>query len=1066
MTLPSAARTEPTSDETDAPARRDRRAVITGGIVAAATIFVVWTMSPWTWFLDTTPTGGDMGAHVWSPAFLRDELLPNFRLTGWSPDWYAGFPAFTFYMVLPSLAIVMVNVGIGFDLGPLQVDADFYSLVGLVLAAGEIARRLRKDASVGRAAMVGAAALSVAMSWRYDGRLLDPGRILPWSPVEPFTYNDASMDLAIAGIVLPFAVGSLVHRLARDQGRWRGLITAGAVVATILIVPVPYGVAMKLVAISGIVTLPVAAYAAGRLGGLAYPGPALMSVMTLPFLFDRSYNIYGGNVMSTMAGEFAYSIGLSVAVLYVGVAARGLRTRRHRALAGGLLALAGLTHLFAAFFAIVATVALVAVRPGRREISWLAVAAPLGGLLAAFWVLPFAWNVKYLNDMGWGKERDYVAALWSRSGNFGGHEFLVNELPLQVFVVAAVVGAIISGIRRVRLGMALTLVAGMFAVAFFLLPETRLWNVRILPFYYLSIYLLAGIAIAETARLVADFLRTPDQIRLRQPTWTAGIPAIFATVVILTVLAFPLRSLPFGSLYVDDGVTEYGLDWDWLGNQGTQELNLGPGWMRYNYTGYEQRATAEEYRNLVATMDRVGQTFGCGQSLWEYDGDRLGGYGTPMAPMLLPHWTDGCIGSMEGLYFEASATTPYHFLLQSELSAGPSRAMRDMPYSPLSVEKGIDGLRTLGVRYYMAATDQAITQARAQAGLTEIATSGPWVIFMVDGQSVVEGLDRQPVVVEGVDAGGEEWLVPTVAWWEAGPDTQLVAADGPASWPRSSLDDLLATEPAYAAAVESGDRVEVMRRLAELAPEWLEPVDVDPAQVSDVVVDVASISFEVDRIGSPVLVRTSYFPNWEVSGADGPYRVAPNLMVVVPTATDVELTYSRSNIELVATALTLLGVVAAFLSVRVPVASLRGRLWDFGDPGPALPARDTLLDDVRAGVVGAAAVAEISEEVESRHRKGLLALGSALLAFGWSAMLYAGAKTWSAGLVPGGDKPWASIVVLGPAVVALIVLFFVSLPILIETMIYRSSVIRPAELLADVINADEQTDTVDDDPVR
>ena len=28
--------------------------------------------------------------------------------------------------------------------------------------------------------------------------------------------------------------------------------------------------------------------------------------------------------------------------------------------------------------------------------------------------------------------------------------------------------------------------------------------------------------------------------------------------------------------------------------------------------------------------------------------------------------------SMEGLYFEASATTPYHFLLQSELSASPS----------------------------------------------------------------------------------------------------------------------------------------------------------------------------------------------------------------------------------------------------------------------------------------------------------------------------------------------------------------------------------------------------------
>ncbi|HMT61585.1 MAG TPA: hypothetical protein PKA24_12035 [Microthrixaceae bacterium] len=50
---------------------------------------------------DTTPTGGDMGAHVWGPAYLRDHLLPHLRLTGWTPDWYTGFPAYTYYMVLP-----------------------------------------------------------------------------------------------------------------------------------------------------------------------------------------------------------------------------------------------------------------------------------------------------------------------------------------------------------------------------------------------------------------------------------------------------------------------------------------------------------------------------------------------------------------------------------------------------------------------------------------------------------------------------------------------------------------------------------------------------------------------------------------------------------------------------------------------------------------------------------------------------------------------------------------------------------------------------------------------------
>ena len=89
---------------------------------------------------------------------------------------------------------------------------------------------------------------------------------------------------------------------------WRGVLVALAVGLTVLAVPIPYGIAMKLIVVAGLVTLPVAAWAAGRLGGLAYPGPALMAVMTLPFIFDRSFNIYGGNLMSTMAGEFAYSL--------------------------------------------------------------------------------------------------------------------------------------------------------------------------------------------------------------------------------------------------------------------------------------------------------------------------------------------------------------------------------------------------------------------------------------------------------------------------------------------------------------------------------------------------------------------------------------------------------------------------------------------------------------------------------------------------------------------------------------------------------------------------------------
>ena len=83
---------------------------------------------------------------------------------------------------------------------------------------------------------------------------------------------------------------------------------------------------------------------------------------TLPFLFYRGFTIYGGNIPSTLAGEFAFSISLSLALLYLGVVFKGLDTGRYRALAAVLLALTGLCHIIPAFWALGATAVIVAVR--------------------------------------------------------------------------------------------------------------------------------------------------------------------------------------------------------------------------------------------------------------------------------------------------------------------------------------------------------------------------------------------------------------------------------------------------------------------------------------------------------------------------------------------------------------------------------------------------------------------------------------------------------------------------------------------------------------------------------
>ena len=51
-------------------------------------------------------------------------------------------------------------------------------------------------------------------------------------------------------------------------------------------------------------------------------------------------------------------------------------------------------------------------------------------------------------------------------------------------------------------------------------------------------------------------------------------------------------------------------------------------------------------------------------------------------------------------------------------------------------------------------------------------------------------------------------------------------------------------------------------------------------------------------------MKVSYFPNWHVAGALGPYRVTPNLMVVVPTAHRVTLTYGATTANTVGSVIT------------------------------------------------------------------------------------------------------------------------------------------------------------------
>ena len=87
--------------------------------------------------------------------------------------------------------------------------------------------------------------------------------------------------------------------------------------------------------------------------------PGALAALTLCYLFDYTYTIYGGNLFSTLAGEYAYSLSIALALLFLGLIARGLRTGRHRGWAAVTLAACILAHIIPALFAIVGALLLI-----------------------------------------------------------------------------------------------------------------------------------------------------------------------------------------------------------------------------------------------------------------------------------------------------------------------------------------------------------------------------------------------------------------------------------------------------------------------------------------------------------------------------------------------------------------------------------------------------------------------------------------------------------------------------------------------------------------------------------
>jgi len=657
------------------------------------------------------------------------------------------------------------------------------------------------------------------------------------------------------------------------------------------------------------------------------------------------------NRPSTLAGEFSFCIAIGLGLFFLGALARALDERGGFGLPAVLLAATVMSHLIVTVFVAVGAVVIWLQRRPLRNLSVTVAIGGVAGLLTAIWSVPLVLRLGYTTDMGWTKEPP-----------MGPNKNLLPNDLRWAFVLAALaaipalvhagaeVVAYLRGRERpdypqTRATRAVLAMAVIFGVAFVVIPEARLWNARILPFYYLMVMFLAASAVASLVspllraapaigsgiwRLISEPIPEPEELAPVAADGQAAVPAsapeatpVFgppeppsAPPVAIPVETAEPEDLP-GPIEPSLGPSEAVLGPPepraipsddaprrravpaWVVSAVVVAVALGgamrytyqtrnflPSWIRWNYSGYEAKPAYPEFREVITTMAKLPP----GRALWEPSA-AIDHYGTTLALELLPHFTDGRIASMEGLYFESSATTPYHFVMVSALAKQPSNPVRSMApyYRTLSdFELGVAQMRDMGVNYYMAQSDEAKAKADASPGLKFITETGSpnvtpqvarWKIYQVLDSPLVEPLKYEPVVMEG--AAKKQWLIPAAAWFDdASALDRPLTDEGPSGW---------AHAPAASA------RFTPKKPLPEVT-------------VSNVKSDDDSVSFDVSQPGVPVLVKTSYFPNWQATGAKGPWRATPNLMVVVPTGTHVSLHYGRTGVDWAGVILTLFGI--------------------------------------------------------------------------------------------------------------------------------------------------------------
>jgi hypothetical protein len=463
--------------------------------------------------------------------------------------------------------------------------------------------------------------------------------------------------------------------------------------------------AFKVGSVLGVFALPLCAYASFRLMGFRSPTPLLGAGAAFVFLFSEENPIWGGTIASTLTGEFSYTYGIGIALVFLGVSYRAYSRGGRPWLPAAVLALTALAHGYAVLWAgLSAVYFLYASRRPTLTLRWLLSVAGLAFALAGFWLLPLL--------AGWGWTTPYDDPWITVT--------VRNLFPpyLWPLIGAALVGVAWTLFLARRAGgpdhrlMYLLHSAGIAMALAAAGPALGIIDVRFMPFAHLALC-LAG---AATLGLAMQRLAAAD---------LAALALVLLGVVHAITYSQVLRSW---------------VDWNYTGLQ-AKEL-----WPAFAEVAKTLRGSVSDSRVAVeysSEHERAG-------SIRMYE--------------TLPFFSGR--STLEGVYNQASLQTHAVYFLASELGATSPNPFRKRDYSQFDTDSALRHLRLFGVGQVVALSAKLVESLDARPEARLRARVPPYTVYDLEGGG---GGYVEPMAYEPVRSSPRGWRDKAYRWFARKP---------------------------------------------------------------------------------------------------------------------------------------------------------------------------------------------------------------------------------------------------------------------------------------------------------